>query len=139
MVSKIASRAVIQSGYNLSGSLIALEAWDEARTLLSDELLPAARRSLGADHDLTLGLNQSLAQALKANPASTRDDLRFESTPTRATAASPRPAFDLDTGDDLFEADRIMQDVVQRRRRVFGPAHPETLRAEQEYALAVPR
>ena len=23
-----------------------------------------------------------------------------------------------------------MQDVVQRRRRVFGPAHPETLRAE---------
>ena len=26
----------------------------------------------------------------------------------------------------MLEAETIMQDVVQRRRRVFGPAHPET-------------
>ena len=38
--------------------------------------------------------------------------------------------FDHNTGDDLLEAETIMQDVVQRRRRVFGPAHPDTLRAE---------
>ena len=37
----------------------------------------------------------------------------------------------LNPGDDLLEAERIMQDVVQRRRRVFGPAHPDTLRAER--------
>ena len=40
--------------------------------------------------------------------------------------------FHLNTGDDLLEAETIMQDVVQRRRRVFGPAHPETRAAERE-------
>ena len=34
--------------------------------------------------------------------------------------------FYLDTGADLLEAETILQDVVQRRRRVFGPAHPDT-------------
>ena len=37
-----------------------------------------------------------------------------------------RPVFDLDTGDDLLEAEPIMQDVVKMRRRVLGPAHPQT-------------
>ena len=36
------------------------------------------------------------------------------------------------TRDDLLEAETIMQDVVRRRRRVFGPAHPDTLRAEED-------
>ena len=39
-----------------------------------------------------------------------------------------------DQGDDLLEAETIMQDVVQRRRRVFGPAHPDTLEAERHLA-----
>ena len=43
--------------------------------------------------------------------------------------ASTQPRFDLNTGDDLLEAETIMKDVVQRRRRIFGPAHPDTLRA----------
>ena len=34
------------------------------------------------------------------------------------------------TRDDLLEAEIIMQDVVQRRRRVFGPAHPDTRLAD---------
>ena len=38
--------------------------------------------------------------------------------------------FDLNTGDDLLEAETVMQDVVQRRRRVFGPAHPNTRKAD---------
>jgi len=38
--------------------------------------------------------------------------------------------FDRNAGDDLLEAETIMQDVVQRRRRVFGPAHPGTRGAE---------
>ena len=41
-----------------------------------------------------------------------------------------QPVLDLNTGDDLLEAETIMQDVVQRRRRVFGPAHPDTRHAE---------
>ena len=36
----------------------------------------------------------------------------------------------MNTGDDLLEAETIMQDVIKRRRRVFGPAHPDTLNAE---------
>ena len=31
--------------------------------------------------------------------------------------------FHPNTGDDLLEAETILQDVIQRRRRVFGPAH----------------
>ena len=42
-------------------------------------------------------------------------------------AASTRP----NTGDDFLEAVTIMQDVVQRRRRVFGPAHPKARHAER--------
>ena len=41
-------------------------------------------------------------------------------------AALTRP----NAGDDLLEAETILQDVVKRRRRVFGPAHPDTLNAE---------
>ena len=41
----------------------------------------------------------------------------------------------MNTGDDLLEAETIMQDVVQRKRRVFGPAHPETLDAEKLMSL----
>ena len=42
-------------------------------------------------------------------------------------AALTRP----NAGDDLLEAETILQDVVKRRRRVFGPAHPDTLKAER--------
>jgi len=38
--------------------------------------------------------------------------------------------FDLNAGKDLLEAETILQDVVSRRQRVFGPAHPKTLEAE---------
>ena len=40
------------------------------------------------------------------------------------------PVFDLNTGDDLLEAESMLKDAVQRRRRIFGAAHPETLRSE---------
>ena len=39
--------------------------------------------------------------------------------------------FDFNAGDDLLEAETIMSDVAQRRRRVFGPAHPETIIAQK--------
>ena len=34
----------------------------------------------------------------------------------------------------MLEAETIMQDVIQRRRRVFGRSHPDTLRYEQNLA-----
>ena len=46
---------------------------------------------------------------------------------------------DFNTGDDLLEAETIMQDVVQRKRRVFGPAHPETLIAEKVMSFVCER
>ena len=41
-------------------------------------------------------------------------------------------AFDLNTGDDLLEAETIMQDVLQRRLRVCGPAHQDTRYSESQ-------
>ena len=119
----------IVDGGNVVISLNHLELWEESKKLASDQLLPAARRSLGADHDLTLRLNQNLAAALANDPRRTRDDLRLN----QRGVASPR--HDLNTGDDLLEAKTIMQDVVQRRRRVFGPAHPETRHSERSLSV----
>ena len=55
-------------GNNLGISLNKLELYDEARSLLRDQLLPAARRSLGPDHDTTLKLSHNLAENLYLNP-----------------------------------------------------------------------
>ena len=119
----------ILSGTCLAASLLELELWDEAKTFVSDPLLPrVARRSLGADHDTTLLLNEYLARALKQKPEHTRKDPRLN----QYGAASTRPAFDLNPGDDLIEIRTIMLDVVQRRRRVFGPARPRTINAESQ-------
>ena len=77
----------IQSGANLAISLFKEELFKEGKSLMCDELLPAARRSLGTDHDFTLILNQNLAAALADNPECTRDDLRVN----QPGAASTRP------------------------------------------------
>ena len=80
----------------------------EAKTLLRNELLPLARQSLGPTRGLYMDIEELLVQALRMDPNATRDDLR--------------------------EAETIMQDVLQRRRRVFGPAHPSTVWCEGELA-----
>ena len=132
---RVATRGIshldtIFTASNIVASMLSLELWDEAKSLGRDHLLPVARQSLGADHDETLKINHRLAAALVDHPESTRDHPRFESTPIRAGQKT-----DLNTGDDLLEAETIMQDVVQRRRRVFGPAHPDTRFAEGALSL----
>merc|ERR1712129_349535 len=109
VISGVSHERTIQAGVSLAQSLKSLELWNEAITLLRDPLLPAARQSLGSDDHVTLALHQNLASALQDSPKCTRDD--------------------------LLEAEIIMQDVVQRRRRVFGPAHPDTLRAETALSI----
>mmetsp|Transcript_28608 Transcript_28608/g.88505 ORF Transcript_28608/g.88505 Transcript_28608/m.88505 type:complete len:158 (-) Transcript_28608:197-670(-) len=66
----------LRDGCNVANSLIKLHLWDETTTLLRDQLLPPARRSLGPDHDTTLELNLKLAAVLGLNPACTSDNLR---------------------------------------------------------------
>ena len=41
-----------------------------------------------------------------------------------------QPTLICNTGGDLLEAEIIMQDVIQIRRRVLGPAHPITHNGE---------
>ena len=67
----------ILSGCNLALSLCKLELWEECKPFARDQVLPVARRSLGADHDLTLKLNHNLATALTQDPNRTRDDPRL--------------------------------------------------------------
>jgi hypothetical protein len=122
----VSNECTILSGNNVATSLLGLERWEEAKTLLGEKLLPAARKSLGADHNLTLRLGQNLADALYSNPERTRDDLRLN----QHRSLRRRDPL-LNTGDDLLEAETIMKHVVERRRRVFGPAHPDTRRAEK--------
>ena len=62
----------IGSGLNVSHLMRQLRLWDQAKSFVRD-LLPAARRSLGPDSNITLNLNVSLALALKSDPKRTRD------------------------------------------------------------------
>ena len=117
----------ILSGTNLAISLLKLDLWDEARSFSCDQLLPVARQSLGADHDLTLRTRQNIANALADNPERTRDNPRSNQ---HRSVARRRPLFYLNTGDDRLEAESMAQDLIRRRRRIWGPAHPEALRAE---------
>ena len=66
----------LMAGSNLAISLGMAGLLDQSKTLVRDQLLPVARRSLGSDHDVTLRLSQSLATALQ-NGYRTREDLRL--------------------------------------------------------------
>ena len=96
----VSDEKTIVSGSNLATSLIHLELWDEAKTILRDQLLPMARQSLGRDHETCLALGHRMAEALVGHPNA--------------------------NDEDRTQAEMILQDVVQRRRRVLGPAHPRT-------------
>mmetsp|Transcript_26771 Transcript_26771/g.82355 ORF Transcript_26771/g.82355 Transcript_26771/m.82355 type:complete len:211 (+) Transcript_26771:3-635(+) len=105
----ISDACTLMSGNNLVVSLNRMRLWEEAQTLVRDQLLPVARRTLGPDHDVTLRLNHNLAEAIRTKPGFNRDD--------------------------FLEAETIMRDVVQRRRRVFGSVHPSTLSAERGLSI----
>jgi len=76
----VSHQVTITCGISLANSLFMTKRWDEARTLVRDQLLPVARQSLGADHHETLKLNQVLAEAVHYDPTATRDDLRLNDT-----------------------------------------------------------
>ena len=82
---------------NYATSLCDLKRFEEAKSLLR-KTMPVARRTLGAEHDLTLNFRDIYAQCLYRAPSASRGD--------------------------VAEAIGIFEDVLRRARRVFGPDHP---------------
>mmetsp|Transcript_30602 Transcript_30602/g.94630 ORF Transcript_30602/g.94630 Transcript_30602/m.94630 type:complete len:124 (+) Transcript_30602:255-626(+) len=94
-------------GCNLANSLSRRERFAESLAVLR-ELQPQARRVLGPDHELCLGTTSLLALTLGQDPASSEQD--------------------------LAQAQSLFQDTLARRRRIFGPAHPETRGLETRWS-----
>jgi len=88
---------VVQAANNYASSLVSLQRFEEARTLLR-KATPVARRVLGESKDLTLRLRWNYARALFLDDRATLDDLR--------------------------EAVTTLEEVERIARRVFGGAHP---------------
>ena len=85
-------------------SLLACGRFVEAQTFLREQV-PLIRSRYGSDHNTTLKSVQALAASLSNDPASTREN--------------------------RLEAKRLMQDVVERRVRVYGRTHPTTRESER--------
>ena len=87
-------------GSNYANSLVNLECFEEAKSLLR-RMIPVARRVLGENHEDTLRLRANYARALSMDDASTLDNLR--------------------------EAVTTFEDTERIARRVLGGAHPLTM------------
>ena len=88
------------AGSNYATSLIFLDRFEEARSLLR-KTVPVARRVLGEDHELTLMMRKIYAGALCKDNRATFNDLR--------------------------EAVRTYEDTERIARRVLGGSHPLTV------------
>jgi hypothetical protein len=89
---------------NYAGSLVDVERFEEARSLMRRQI-PVAQRVLGENHEFTLTMRSIYAQTLYNDPGATLDDLR--------------------------EAVTTLEDVARIARRVLGGAHPHTSAMEQ--------
>ena len=76
-INGVSHERTILSGIFLVCRMMNLKLYDEATSLVRDQLLPAARQSLGADDDLMLKLNYQRVKALANNPKHTRDSPRL--------------------------------------------------------------
>ena len=84
---------------NYADSLVALEGFEEAKSLMR-KTMPVARRVFGESNEITLRMKQTYAIALYKDPGATLDDLR--------------------------EAVTTLEDTARIARRVLGPSHPTT-------------
>ena len=92
-------RVGVLAANNYTTSLLALERYQEAKTLLR-RTVPVARRVLGEGHRLALKIRWLYARVLFTDPGSTLDDLR--------------------------ETVATLEEVEQTARRVLGGANPLT-------------
>ena len=104
----VESERTIFAAGNLSSALVNIDGgFAEAKRLLL-ETLPISQRVLGHDDSTTLWLCENLGQVTVYDKA----------TPRR----------------ELQSVEQLIQDTVSRRRRVLGPAHPDTQRSERTLA-----
>ena len=94
---------------NCASSLISLEHFEEARSLMR-ETMPVARRVLGESHAVMLKMRWNYALALYKGAGATLDDLR--------------------------EAVRTLAEIEPIARRVLGGAHPLTKVIERDLRRA---
>ena len=95
----------IREALNYASSLISLERFQEAKSLLR-KTMPVARRVLGEGNDATLKMRWSYARALYENPGATLDDIR--------------------------EAVMTLEETTRIARQVLGGAHPLTVDIEDQ-------
>ena len=93
----------LREAYNYALSLIDLQRFEEARSLMRKRI-PLARRVLGASHEITIRMSRSYARALYNDSDATLDDLR--------------------------EAVTNLEEIAPTARRVLGGAHPEVSHME---------
>ena len=90
-------RPALGAASNYADSLCSLQRFKEGKAL-HRKTIPVARRALGEDHQLTLRMRGSHAEALYMDAGTTFDDLR--------------------------EAATTFEEMERTARRVFGSAHP---------------
>ena len=91
------------AGNNYASSLVKLERFEEARSLLR-QTIPVARRVLGESRELTLELRWIFGEALYNDEGATLDDLRGAVT--------------------------TLAEITRTARRVMGGTHPLTVGIE---------
>ena len=96
-----AEKSAITIGCNLGDTLMKVKRFADAKEWLREQLR-LARSALGMDDTVSLLVATNLCRACY-------DDTSDGGCP-----------------DDVAEADALLADTIERRRRVFGRAHPET-------------
>ena len=96
----------IRAAYNCARSLVGLQRFEEAKSLMRKRI-PVAQRVLGESHDTLLRMRWNYARTL--------------SWTTAARAL-----------DDLREAVTTLEELAPAARRVFGTAHPLTTGIEKD-------
>ena len=91
------------TGRNLIFTLIQLKHYVEAKALARRELVPRSRRTLGSEHEITLGIQDNYAEALFTDPTASRAD--------------------------ILQAVAMLEDVAIAYRRILGKHHPDTAHA----------
>jgi len=94
---------------NYATSLLKLQRFEEAKSLLR-KTLPVARRFLGESNDLTFQMGTIYAATLYRDSNAMLDDLR--------------------------EAVRTLENLARCAKRIFGGAHPLTVKIEDELRRA---
>ena len=96
--------ATLRAAINYASSLLGLDRFEQAKTLLR-KTIPVAQRVLGEILDTTLRMRWTYAEALYEDPGATLDDLR--------------------------EAVTTLENAQRTARRVFGGEHPFTKGIEE--------